>query len=218
MDRSSVPVIGRAAESSESLTSVGDAPVDAHIAIVLAGRGSERLGGADKAMVEFEGGTLLDRVLDATIDAHQVVVVGPPRPTSRAVTWCEEQPIGGGPVAAFAAGLSAADSSDAVLLLACDLPFIANGIPSLLAALSSGTDAALLVDDTGRANYLASAWRRSSAEAQLRRLGDPVGLAMRRLLYDLTIAEVRDTDGWGFDCDTWEALDLARRRGAKRTS
>lgn len=186
-------------------------------AIVLAGRSSQRLGGADKALVDFAGGTLLDRVLQACTDATDVVVVGPRRPTSREVRWCEEQPTDGGPVAAFAAGLAAAPSGEHVLLLASDLPFIAAGVTPLLAALTPEADVSVLVDAEGRANYLASAWRRSAALARLRDLGDPTGLPMRRLLDGLSIAEVRDTDGWGFDCDTWESLDLARQRGAMET-
>lgn len=191
-------------------------PRTPYAAIVLAGRSSARLGGADKAMVEFEGSTLLDRVLDAATDAEQIVAVGPPRPTGHPVTWCEERPVGGGPVAAVAAGLSAAAATEVVLLLASDLPFIEGAIGPLLDALTPGADVAVLVDDTGRANYLASAWRRGAVETRLADLGDPAGLPMRRLLEGLTVVEVRDTGGWGFDCDTWEALDLARHRGAAR--
>lgn len=183
-----------------------------YIAIVLAGRSSERLGGADKAMVELDGTTLLDRVLNAT--AADTVVVGPERPTSRPVSWCEESPVGGGPVAAFAAGLAVAPASDRVLLLASDLPFIEGAISPLLV---TSADVAVLVDVDGRPNYLASVWRRAVAEDQLRRLGDPAGVPMRRLLDGLTIEEVRDTDGWGFDCDTWETVEQARERGATST-
>ena len=193
-------------------------PALSYVAIVLAGRGSERLGGADKAMVELDGTTLLDRALQGAGGATEVVVVGPPRPTSSPVVWAEEQPAGGGPVAALAAGLASAQPTDAVLLLASDLPFIAEGVPSLVAALTPGTDVAILVDDDGRANYLAALWRRSSVEARLTGLGDLAGLPMRRMLEGMAVAEVRDTDGWGFDCDTWEALDLARQRGATSTS
>ena len=169
-------------------------------------------------MIGFEGSTLLDRVLDATAGAEHVVVVGPVRPTAHAVMWCEERPVGGGPVAAFAAGLSAVPPSENVLLLASDLPFIAGALRPLLDALMADHDAAVLVDGDGRANYLASAWRRSVAEDRVEVLGDPTGLPMRRLFEGIDVAEVRDTDGWGFDCDTWESLESARQRGATSTS
>ncbi|MGN6160101.1 MAG: molybdenum cofactor guanylyltransferase [Marmoricola sp.] len=182
-------------------------------AIVLAGARSERLGGIDKAMIELSGITLLDRVLAATASADHVVVVGPQRTVAASVRWCEEDPPGGGPVPALAAGLAVAPPSGIVVLLASDLPFIGEGVEALVAALDSAADVAVLVDADGRANYLASAWRRNQLEAALTRIGDPTGQSMRRLLNGMTVAEVRDTGGWGEDCDTWEALDRARERG-----
>jgi hypothetical protein len=99
-----------------------------------------------------------------------------------------------------------------VLLLASDLPFIGGAIASLSEPTA---DVAILVDPDGRPNYLASVWRRDIAESALQRIGDPTGLSMRRLLDDLTVAKVRDTGGWGFDCDTWDAVEQARQRGAR---
>ena len=184
-----------------------------YTAIVLAGARSERLGGADKAMVELDGRTLLDRVLDSTKDAGRIIVVGPERPTTRPVTWVEEKPVGGGPAAAFAAGVAAAES-DTILLLAVDLPFIAAAIPALLDALAPAIDVALLEDETGRANYLASAWRRDALINRFSTIDAIHGLPMHRLLDGLTIGHVRDTGGWSFDCDTWDAVEQARSRGA----
>src|SRR6266536_1467514 len=53
-------------------------------AVVLAGGGSTRFGGVDKAMLVLEGVTLLDRVLTATAEAVSTGVVGPVRTTGRA--------------------------------------------------------------------------------------------------------------------------------------
>ena len=188
-----------------------------YAAIVLAGGRSERLGGLDKAMVEFAGSTLLDRVLDAVSDAQQITVVGPIRPVASRVTWAQEQPPGDGPVAAFGAGLEVTPSVGTVVLLATDLPFIGDAVPALLDALTPDTEVAVLKDADGRVNYLASAWRQDVIDAQLARIGDPAGLPMRRLFSDLTVAEVADAGGWGFDCDTPEALDIARRREGENT-
>lgn len=188
-------------------------------AIVLAGGRSERLGGADKAMVAIEGATLLDRALGAASAADHIVVVGPSRPTTIPVTrWVEEDPSDGGPAAAFAAGVAAAPPTDVLVLLAVDLPFVSDAIPPLLAALEPGIDVAILADETGRANYLASAWRRDAAAGRLAMIPDISGFSMRKLLDGLTVAHVRDTGGWGFDCDTWDAVERARSRGATRTA
>jgi molybdopterin-guanine dinucleotide biosynthesis protein A len=56
-------------------------------AVVLAGGTGARLGGVDKAALEVDGVTLLERTLTATMAATEVVVVGPEVPTSRPVTW-----------------------------------------------------------------------------------------------------------------------------------
>ncbi|MFD1214070.1 molybdenum cofactor guanylyltransferase, partial [Arthrobacter sp. GCM10027362] len=49
-----------------------------HDAVVLAGGRSSRLGGVPKALLEFEGRTLLRRTLDALSGARRIAVVGPP--------------------------------------------------------------------------------------------------------------------------------------------
>ena len=191
-------------------------------AVVLAGAHSARLAGADKAMVEVAGQTLLDRVVAGLGAAERVVVVGPQRALttpSRAVLWREEQPPGGGPVAAFAAGLAATRAST-VLLVAVDLPFIAGALVSLLGALEAdaAADLAMLTDRTGRPNFLATAWRRSSALERFYRLGAPGGLPMRRLLDGLEVVHVADLGGWGVDCDTSDSIESARRLAAERPS
>jgi molybdopterin-guanine dinucleotide biosynthesis protein A len=183
-------------------------------AVVLAGAGSERLGGADKAVIDVGGVTLIDRALAGLGQARQIVVVGPERAVSAQVHWCQERPAGAGPVAAFAAGLHALGPEAAahVLLLATDLPFVAGAVTPLLTALTEAVDVAVLVDASSRANYLASAWQRAAIDARLATLEDPTGLRMRLLLDGLTVAAVTDEDGWGTDCDTWEAVKHARLR------
>jgi len=180
-------------------------------AIVVAGAASARFDGTDKAVLEVGGRTLVERAAAAVGAAGQVVIVGPRRPAPAGVTWCEERPSGGGPVAAFAAGL-AATTADRVVLLAADLPFVAPAIGRLLAV---DADLAVLVDASGRLNYLASAWRRDVARERLSSLGDVNGASMRRLVEGVRLTAVHDEDGWSDDCDTWEALEAARGRAAR---
>jgi molybdopterin-guanine dinucleotide biosynthesis protein A len=179
-------------------------------AIVLAGGTAHRLGGVAKPQLTVGGQTLLDRALAAVPDARRPVVVGPEQPTARPVTWCREQPPGGGPVAAIAVGLPHT-SAEVVIVLAADLPWIAAAVPDLLAALP-GRGAALLVDASGRANYLAAAWRRLDLVAAVSALGEPAGVAARRLTAGFEPVLVPDRDGWGQDCDTWADLAAARTR------
>nr|WP_225845064.1 NTP transferase domain-containing protein [Streptomyces sp. HPF1205] len=120
-------------------------------AVVLAGGAAGRLGGADKPGLPMGGLMLLDRVLAACAGADRTVVVGPRRPTSRPVRWTREEPPGGGPLPALAAGLAALDDahrsgadavegrlSEVVLVFAADLPFLtAATVDALAAALAA---------------------------------------------------------------------------------
>jgi molybdopterin-guanine dinucleotide biosynthesis protein A len=181
-------------------------------AIVLAGGAAARLGGADKPALHLGGASLLDHVLAAVADADRIVVVGPARAVSRPVSWCREEPPGGGPVAALAAGASRVEA-EVVVTLAADLPWIGPALPPLLAALAGSTaDCAALVDGDGRVNYLAAAWRRASLVSALAALGEPAGAAMRALVSTIALLEVPDGGSWGLDCDTWDDIDGARRR------
>ncbi|NKI41053.1 DUF6457 domain-containing protein [Streptomyces physcomitrii] len=89
--------------------SASGAPTPRFDAVVLAGGGARRLGGADKPGLRVGGRRLLDRVLTACAAAERTVVVAAPRATVRPVRWTREEPPGSGPVAALAAGLRALD-------------------------------------------------------------------------------------------------------------
>jgi molybdopterin-guanine dinucleotide biosynthesis protein A len=181
-------------------------------AIVLAGGSSRRLGGADKPALSVGGTTLLDRALAAVDAAVRVVVVGPARATARPVHWHEEQPPGGGPVAAIAAGIVDV-TAEYVVVLAADLPAVAPAVPRLLAALDLSTaDAAVLVDADDRPNHLAAAWRTDRLRQVLVTLGDPNGVPARLLYAAVDVLAVPDAGGWGHDTDTWDDLAEARRR------
>ncbi|WP_413230138.1 molybdenum cofactor guanylyltransferase [Kitasatospora herbaricolor] len=189
-------------------------------AIVPAGGAARRLGGADKPGLTVGANTLLDRVLAACAGAATSVVVGPARPTTRTgLCWTREQPPGGGPVAAVAAGLAQV-SAPVVLLLAADLPFLdERTVHRLVEALDgpggegpNTPEAVLLVDAAGRDQPLAAAYRTAALRAALAALGDPAGLPLRRLTGGLRTVRLADADGVTHDCDTWEELARARAR------
>ncbi len=82
--------------------------VAGYAAVILAGGAGRRLGGAGKPMLAVRGRPMLERVLDAVADADVTIVVGPPTlPLPGGVVRVSEEPPGGGPVAATAAGLAA---------------------------------------------------------------------------------------------------------------
>lgn len=178
-------------------------------AVVLAGGTAARLGGADKASIELGGVTLLERALAATMSAVEVVVVGSEVPTSRPVTWTREDPAGGGPAAGLLAGLDRfLRTPDLVCVLAVDMPKVNAGTVARLTwavEADADVDGAWLVDPDGRQQPLAAVYRASAiTSARPGSREDEHGLAVKRLLGGLRLADVatvgdeaRDVDSWG---------------------
>ena len=204
------------------------APSRPFAAIVLAGGTGRRLGGMDKATLVVGGTTLLDRALQAVAAASPVVVVGPQRDLPDAMLQTREQPAGGGPVAAVAAGLAALSAApalpgapsssapqtapDVVVVLACDMPFVdAAAIDRVVAAVGDDGDGAAYVDDAGRRQHLAAAYRTASLTQALTAIGPVDGAAMRELAKRLTIVEIEADPETTVDFDTWDAWDTWQR-------
>ncbi|MEU6072660.1 NTP transferase domain-containing protein [Micromonospora sp. NPDC047074] len=162
--------------------------VDAYAAVVLAGGAARRMGGVDKPARPVGGRPMRDRVLAAVADAAPRVLVGPPGPVPTGVRVTREEPPGGGPVAAVAAGLALLDSVAAedadlagvappapgpplVAVLAADLPLLTRAaVGELLGHLDAGHDGACYVDDDGRRQTLCGVWRVAPLRAALDRL------------------------------------------------
>lgn len=186
--------------------------------VLLSGGEAVRLGGADKATIEVGGRTLLEHSLRALTDATEVVVVGDQVPTSRPVTFTREDPRGGGPVAGLLAGLDAfAHRPGLLVVLAVDMPLVTERTVRRLVESVTG-DGAVVVDGSGRTQYLCAAYSVAAVERARDALDDPSGhgLAMRRFVADLGLAEVADTDDETRDLDTWDDLVELRRRVDER--
>jgi molybdopterin-guanine dinucleotide biosynthesis protein A len=182
-------------------------------AVVLAGGAARRMGGVAKPLLRVGGRPMLARVLDATAAARRRIVVGPPElgPALPAgVLRVQEEPPGGGPVAAIAVAVPMlpADGSH-VAVISGDLPFLTPAVLSGLAqrlADAGDADLAVLLDESGARQWLCSMWRRSALERRLAAIGAADGARVRDLVGD---AEVRDMviavrsgpPPW-FDCDT----------------
>ena len=201
-------------------------PDQEYAAIVLAGGAGRRLGGVDKAAIDIGGSTLLDRALAAVNQADRIVVVGPTRPLSDGVVATQEQPPGGGPVAAVAAGLVAMsefgdNQPEIVVVLACDMPFVDAGAVERLvdAARSRRGDGAAFVDADGRRQHLAAAYRTIALRTALDEIGDVDGAAMRHVAQRLTMVEIEADPEITLDTDTWSDVrrtqTLAQQRRAR---
>lgn len=187
--------------------------MERYAAVVLAGGAARRMGGADKPGVPVGGRPMRERVLAAVSAADPRVLVGPAAELPPGVLLTREEPTGGGPVAATAAGLALVDPGvPVVALFAADLPLLtAEAVEVLRRALDgSDRDGACLLDDRGRRQVLCGVWRQSSLRSALRRCaadrgGILTGAAVRDLLSGLRVVDVPwDAAGpppW-FDCDT----------------
>lgn len=195
-------------------------------AVILAGGGGRRMGGVDKPGLDVAGRTLLERVADA-VRAHgetaeagvsqaagaagavpdaRVIVVGPQRESPRAL-YVREDPPGAGPVPALNAGLPLVRSSW-FALLAADLPHLASSHLAVLAGAAAPGDAGVvLVDSSGREQWLTGVWRTGAVREAL---AGYEGRSLRGLLGPLAPRLVPADDLAVADCDTPD--DLARAR------
>lgn len=175
-------------------------------AVILAGGSARRLGGADKPGAVVRGRTLIAWVAAAAADASRLVVVGPARRELPQAVVVREDPPGSGPVPALRAGLAEV-RSPWVALLAADLPYLRAAHLALLREAAVGAGA-VLVDSTGREQWLAGWWRTASLRAALKTYQ---GASLFGLLGPMEPARVGVAEGepW-FDCDTPADLDRAR--------
>lgn len=184
-------------------------------AMILAGGRGERLGGVDKAALEFHGVSLLDRVVTAASGATRVICVGPEGDISRPVRWTREHPPGGGPVAALTSGLELVEAP-VVVVLAVDLPFVTPDVVSLLVEGCVGADVALAEDDAGIHQPLLAAYRTETLRARVRSLSDSAGVSMNSLIAGLDRVTISAPDA-SQDIDTPKDLERLGIRPPRRT-
>lgn len=192
------------------------AAMPGYAAIVLAGGTGRRLGGVDKASVLVGRRTLLERALEAVAEASCRVVVGLPRTRqlpADVLDVCEDPP-GGGPVAAIDAGLVHV-AEDVVVVLACDMPLVTSVvIRQLVDGLSTAAgelaDGVLLVDQDGRRQPLAATYRTRALRRAVSALPTTRGAAVKDVLTNLEVIEVRAPAGAALDCDTWDSVAACR--------
>lgn len=173
-------------------------------AVILAGGTAVRLGGADKAAIEYAGRTFLEHALAAVAAAGEVVVVGDQVPTSRPATFVREDPPLGGPVAGLLAGRRAlAVRPQTVVVMAVDMPRVTAATIARLLDAAAGHDGAVLCDGDGRRQLvLAVLTGRLDTVVPL----DPHGRSMRDLLAALDLAEVAEVGHEAHGVDRWEDL------------
>jgi molybdopterin-guanine dinucleotide biosynthesis protein A len=141
---------------------------------ILAGGQATRFGGRDKGALLVDGRAILDCQIAALAPAvDDVLVVGGPRATTHDIV------PGCGPLGGLHTALTAA-RGDAVLLLACDMPYLSTPFLAYLLSLVAGAD--IVVPQTERGYHpLCAVYTRACLEPAAARLADR-RLKMRELV------------------------------------
>jgi molybdopterin-guanine dinucleotide biosynthesis protein A len=175
--------------------------------VVLAGGRARRLGGVAKPALDVGGRPLLARVLAAVPDAEPAIVAGPRLAgLDREPVWTREDPPGAGPVAGLRAAVPLLPAGTrAVAVLAADLPFLDRAtVGRLRAAVAGGADAAILVDDTGRDQYLAAVW---AAPALRTALSTVEGDRVSAVYAAVARVDRLDSPGYRPGAEPWRDID-----------
>ena len=179
--------------------------------IVLTGGTSARFG-SDKSQASINGKTLIARILESIPSEFEVIIVGQdPHIESSTYVCVQEEPIGGGPVAGFKAGLQICDSEIA-LLIATDMPFAIAKVINLLNSMKSHDEALMYVDAEGFQQPLAALYAVEAVERAFAAMGDVHGKSMRELVSHLSVVQIPATTEVAdslIDIDTAADLDRA---------
>lgn len=157
--------------------------------IVLSG-GTSRRFGRDKSQAKIAGKSLIAFILGSIPSEFKIVIVGQdPKIESSQYQCVLEEPIGGGPLAGFKAGLDASES-ELVALIATDMPFASGLVLNLINSIRVQDDAVMYVDAKGFKQPLAAVYRSKSVKRALADLGQLDGKSMRELVSHLTVHEI----------------------------
>ncbi len=197
-------------------------------AIVLAGGASRRMG-SDKRLLAIDGTAMLQRVVDALVDALSdacriLVVIDPARPLPPDLPLAEPVHVvsdlraSAGPLAGLEAGLTAAED-DTVLIAAGDMPWLDREVLRLIMArlASSRTADIVCLMEYGRPQPFPAACRREPALEHVTRLLDGGERRLRALL-DQGSVEALDESTWrAVDPDGRSLLDIDTPADLART-
>jgi molybdopterin-guanine dinucleotide biosynthesis protein A len=179
--------------------------------IILTGGTSKRFG-SDKSQAIIGGISLIERILASIPSEFETVIVGPdPMIRTSLYRTVQENPIGGGPVAGFKAGLEIC-TSEIVVLIATDMPFAVSRALHLMDSMKPHDDAVMYVDAEGFKQSLAAIYRVEAVERALSLMGNANGQSMQTMLSYLQIREIamsKEVTQAFSDIDTTEDLERA---------
>jgi molybdopterin-guanine dinucleotide biosynthesis protein A len=162
-------------------------------AAILAGGRARRFDGRDKSRLQVGGRTILERQLEALRTCvGQVLLVGyaGAPPVGGAVVVVPDRMANRGPLGGLDAALAAADG--AVLLLACDMPYLTSALLGHLVSLLSDVDA--VVPRTERGYHPLCAVYAQSCRPRVHRRLEQGQLRMVDLLTELRVRDVDEAE------------------------
>ena len=165
---------------------------------ILAGGRATRFDGRDKSALVVDGRTILDRQLDELSSlSDDVMIVGNNREGARAfqasvaLRTVPDIVPGCGPLGGLHAALTAA-RGDAVLVVACDMPYVTAAFADYLFSLAG--DAQIVVPRTERGYHpLCAVYARACLGPVATRLANKQ-LALRDLMSDVPVRVVTDNE------------------------
>ncbi|WP_174734725.1 molybdenum cofactor guanylyltransferase [Mesobacillus harenae] len=171
-------------------------------AIILAGGKSSRMG-SNKALLEFNNKTNIERIKDEMSGFAEVILVTNEPETYKFLglkTVSDEYP-GLGPLAGIHAGLMAS-ASEINILVACDMPFVTSDLAAALVEKAGSYDAVVPVIE-GRQHPLFAVYRKSII-SRIEECLNNKNLRIKHLLESLNVLYLNDRD---FQAYNSESLD-----------
>lgn len=187
--------------------------------VVLAGGKSTRMG-ADKAWLEFNGSTLIERCVDSLRQCFSRVIIvanQPPAFASLGLPVFSDEVPGLGPIGGLLTALRRAES-ETIFLVACDMPFLN---PHLIREMTSALDQhdAVVAQFNGPFEPLHAVYRRGIlpvVEAQIAArqysLQALVGKLRLKVLSEIELSQYSDWRNGFLNLNTPEEVQHARRR------
>lgn len=158
-------------------------------AMILTGGASRRFG-SDKSQALIGQLSLIENLLTTLPSEMEIVIVGPQlQETSRAVKYTQENPLGGGPVAAIHAGLELIET-EFVAVIATDMPFASQILKVLIDNFPDTEDATIPLDSHEIRQPLCALYRTDSLSRVISQLESAQGQSVRRLVELLVVKEL----------------------------
>lgn len=188
-------------------------------AVILAGGRGSRLGGQDKGLLEFAGRPIIEHILEAISPQAGAVIINANRNLQHYSKY--GQPVISdkmadyqGPLAGFAAAL-AASSTDYILTIPCDGPFVPADLIARMSRAMLDQHAELAVAHDGQRMQPVYALIPRTLESSLQQFLDSGDRKIDRwyALHTTALADFSDVADTFFNINTDDDRRLAGKRG-----